>query len=156
MVVLHSSLKDRGNGLWSVQDSAEVDCGSYKGWQGRGASWKYSGFFAKRLIGRVIVSLEKQFFLSHSSILLCLKLSRCAFLPGQTRVCGNYMTDNSSDTLGRHLNTELTICVRCIEVKMNPLACFHCGVERQMAQSWHYCMWRQYWTGFSYGLYQNY
>lgn len=81
--------------------------------------------------------LREAISLSRPSILLCLRLSCAAFLPGQTRVCGNDKTDDSSDTSGRHLNTELTICVRCSKVKLNPLASFHRGLERQMAQTWH-------------------
>lgn len=48
---------------------------------------------------------------------------------------GNDEVDNNSNTSGRHLNTKSSVCVRCCKVELNPLACFHHGVERQMAQT---------------------
>lgn len=48
---------------------------------------------------------------------------------------GNDEVGDNSDTLGRCLNTKSSLCVRCSKVELNPLACFHHGVERQMAQA---------------------
>lgn len=49
---------------------------------------------------------------------------------------GNDEVDDNWDTLVRLLNTKSSsVCVSGSKVELNSLACFHHGVERQVAQT---------------------
>ena len=120
MDVFHSFLEDGGTSLWSVQGSVkDVIVASTK----------------DKIDWTSVCFLREAISLSRLSVLLCLRLSRFAFLPGQTRVRGNDEVDDNSNTSGRHLNTKSSVCVRYCKVKLIPLACFHHSIERQMAQT---------------------